>query len=59
MSQYKSVKYTQDKWDVLKELADLLSEERGTDVSLSDASVEASKKLLDEKKAEKDVEIIE
>lgn len=51
---YKSVKYTAPKWDVIKELADLLSAERGTDVSLADASVEAAKKLLEEKKAEQE-----
>lgn len=50
-SLYKSVKYTQPKWDVIKELANQLSAERGTDVSLADASVEASKRLLEERMA--------
>lgn len=52
MSNYKPIKYTIPKHDVIKELAELLSKERGTDVSLADASTEAAKKMLEEKKAE-------
>lgn len=46
---YKSVKYRPDRWVILKKLAMRLSQERGTKVSIADATVEATKKMLDER----------
>lgn len=46
---YKSVKYTPLKWQILKQLATILSKERGIKVSIPDATIEAAKKMLDEK----------
>lgn len=46
---YKSVKYHPAKWQILKRLANVLSKERGTKVSIPDATIEAAKKMLDEK----------
>lgn len=48
---YKSIKFTLAKWNVIKELADLLSAERGTKVPMSDASVEAAKRMIEERQA--------
>lgn len=49
MNKYKPVKYTVPKWEIIKKLAETLSKERGTDVSLADASTEAAKKMLEDK----------
>lgn len=54
MIKYKPVKFTIPKWEIIKELAEILSEERGTDVSLADASTEAAKRMLEEKRAEQE-----
>lgn len=48
---YKPIKHTIQEWHLVKRLATLLSEERGTKVSLASASTEAVKKMLDEKNA--------
>lgn len=44
---YKTIKLRPDKWQPIKELADLLSEERGIDVSIPQAVSEAVKFMKD------------
>lgn len=52
---YKSVKYNPKRWKILKRLAEVLSKERGTNVSIPDATIEAAKKMLDERDVNNDV----
>lgn len=51
---YKSIKFLPEKWETIKTLADDLSEERGTNVSLPDAVIEAVKMMIDTRHAEKE-----
>lgn len=46
---YKAVKYTPTRWKILKKLANILSKERGTKVSIPDATIEAVTKMIDER----------
>ncbi len=48
MSPYKQIKMRMEKWQVVKDLATLLSKKRGTTVSLPDAVVEAATRMMKE-----------